>query len=177
MKLLHTADWHAGRTLHGVDRTPEIREVLREIADIALSEAVDLIIVAGDVFDSKNPGADATSAVYEFFLKTGAAGVPSVVIAGNHDSPSRLDASSDLLKLTNVHLVGHPKVAGQGGVFDLEIGNETARVAALPLCLGAAHRQGGGAAGHRPWTVVGKVPGGGCVGSFRTCLLSSRATW
>ena len=133
MKLLHTADWHAGRTLHGVDRTPEIREVLREIAELALTEAVDLIIVAGDVFDSKNPGAEATSAVYEFFLKTGAAGVPSVVIAGNHDSPSRLDAISDLLKLTNVHLIGHPKVAGQGGVFDLDIRGEMARVAALPF--------------------------------------------
>ena len=76
---------------------------------------LDLIIVAGDVYDSKNPGADAERAVYEFFLNTGAAGIPSVVIAGNHDSPSRLDAIQNLLKLANVHLVGHPQVAGQGG--------------------------------------------------------------
>ena len=133
MKLLHTADWHAGRSLHGVDRTGEIREVLREIAEIAVSEAVDLILVAGDIYDSKNPGAAADAAVYEFFTTTGAAGIPSVVIAGNHDSPSRLDAIQSLLKLTKVHVVGHPQVAGGGGVFDLRVGGETARVAALPF--------------------------------------------
>ncbi len=133
MKILHTADWHAGRTLHGVDRTPEIRGVLAEIAELAKTEAVDLIIVAGDIYDSKNPGADAERAVYEFFLSTGAAGIRSVVIAGNHDSPSRLDAIQNLLKLANVHLVGHPQVAGQGGVFDLALNGEVARVAALPF--------------------------------------------
>ena len=133
MKILHTADWHAGRTLHGVDRTPEIRGVLAEIAELAKTEAVDLIIVAGDIYDSKNPGADAERAVYEFFLSTGAAGIRSVVIAGNHDSPSRLDAIQNLLKLANVHLVGHPQVAGQGGVFDLSLNGEVARVAALPF--------------------------------------------
>ena len=133
MKILHTADWHAGRTLHGVDRTPEIRSVLAEIAELAKTENVDLIIVAGDIYDSKNPGAAAESAVYEFFLNTGTAGIRSVVIAGNHDSPSRLDAISHLLKLTNVHLVGHPQVAGQGGVFDLALNGEVARVAALPF--------------------------------------------
>jgi len=133
VKILHTADWHAGRSLHGVDRTPEIREVLQEIAEIALTQAVDLIIVAGDIYDNKNPGADADAAIYEFFMTTGAAGIPSVLIAGNHDSPSRLDAISHLLKLTNVHVVGHPQVAGSGGVFDLNIDGEVARVAALPF--------------------------------------------
>lgn len=133
MKLLHTADWHAGRTLHGVERTSEIREVLQEIAEIAKQQAVDLILVAGDVYDSKNPGADAEAAVYEFFRDVGAAGIPSVMIAGNHDSPSRLDAVAHLLNLANVHVVGHPKVSSQGGVFDLELAGETARIAALPF--------------------------------------------
>ncbi|MDQ3461346.1 MAG: exonuclease subunit SbcD, partial [Deinococcota bacterium] len=81
MKILHTADWHAGRTLHGVDRTPEIREALREIAALAVDEEVDLILVAGDLYDSKRPGPEAEEAVYEFFLTTGRAGIPSVVIA------------------------------------------------------------------------------------------------
>mgnify|MGYP002779098765 CR=1 FL=1 len=133
MKLLHTADWHAGRTLHGQERTSEIRAALREIAELAKTEAVDLILVAGDVYDSHNPSAEAEAAVYEFFLETGRAGIPSVVIAGNHDSPSRLDAVSRLLKLSQVQVVGHPKVAGQGGVFELSLGGETARVAALPF--------------------------------------------
>ncbi len=133
VKLLHTADWHAGRSLHGVDRTGEIRDVLREIAELAKAERVDLILLAGDVYDNKNPSAEAEAAVYEFFLDTGRAGIPSVVIAGNHDSPSRLDAVSRLLKLSQVHAVGHPRVAGQGGVFDLPVNGEVARIAALPF--------------------------------------------
>jgi len=133
MKILHTADWHAGRTLHGVNRTPEIREVLGEIAELATTEAVDLIVVAGDLYDNRNPGADAEGAVYEFFLQTGRAGIPSVVIAGNHDSPSRLDASSGLLKLAGVYAFGEPRVVGQGGTFVLERNGETAQIAALPF--------------------------------------------
>jgi DNA repair protein SbcD/Mre11 len=131
VKLLHTADWHAGRSLHGLDRTPEIREVLQEIADIARAEAVDLILVAGDIFDNKNPSAEAESAVYDFFSSM--QDIPSVVIAGNHDSPQRLEALRHLLKLANVYVVGQPRIASQGGVFDLLIKNEVARIAALPF--------------------------------------------
>ena len=133
MKILHTADWHAGRTLHGVPRTAEIREALQEIAELAQTEAVDLILVAGDLFDTRNPGADAEAAVYEFFVTTGKAGIPSVVVAGNHDSPSRIDASSSLLSLTNTYAFGEVKVAGQGGAFSLQIGDEVAQIAALPF--------------------------------------------
>jgi DNA repair protein SbcD/Mre11 len=133
VKILHTADWHAGRFLHGVDRTPEIREVLREIAEIAQREAVDLILVAGDLFDTRNPGADAEAAVYEFFLTTGRANIPSVVVAGNHDSPSRLEAVKHLLKLANVYIIGNPVVSKQGGTFELHLNGETVRVAALPF--------------------------------------------
>lgn len=133
MKLLHTADWHAGRTLHGQDRTPEIREVLAELAELALSEDVELIIVAGDLFDGRNPSADAEEAVFEFFVTTVQRGIPSVVIAGNHDSPARLDAFSRILKLANVHALGQVRVAGKGGVLELPLGDQLARVAALPF--------------------------------------------
>jgi DNA repair protein SbcD/Mre11 len=107
--------------------------VLREIADIAQLEAVDLILVAGDLFDTRNPGADAEEAVYEFFLTTGKANIPSVVVAGNHDSPSRLEAIKHLLKLANVRVIGNPVVSKQGGTFELHINGETARIAALPF--------------------------------------------
>lgn len=133
MKILHTADWHAGRTLHGVSRTPEVREVLQEIAALATSEQVDLILVAGDLYDSKTPGPDADEAVYEFFLTTGKAGIPSVVIAGNHDSPTRLDAVGGMLELAGVHALGEARVAKHGGAFELPIGDEVARIAALPF--------------------------------------------
>jgi len=133
MKLLHTADWHAGRTLHGQSRTPEIRQVLREIAELAQLEAVELILVAGDLFDSKYPTPDAEEAVYEFFLTTAKAGIPSVVIAGNHDSPLRLDAVGRVLRLAEVHVVGEARVAGQGGVLELAVKGELVRIAALPF--------------------------------------------
>jgi exonuclease SbcD len=133
MKLLHTADWHLGRRLHGIDRTAEIADVLKEIAELAKAEAVDLVVVAGDLFDSKNPSAEAEEAAYQFFLDIGQVGIPSVVIAGNHDSPSRLDAVGRLLRLSRVQVVGQPRVSQSGGVFDLVCGAETVRVAALPF--------------------------------------------
>lgn len=133
MKILHTADWHAGRVLHGQARTPEVREVLLEIAELARTEAVDLVLVAGDLYDSKHPGPDAEAAVYEFFGTLAQARIPSVVIAGNHDSPVRLDAAGGLLGLAGVRVLGEAKVAQQGGAFELVAGGERARVAALPF--------------------------------------------
>ncbi len=133
MRILHTADWHAGRTLHGVDRTPEVRRALEEIAELAVSERADVIVVAGDVFDSRNPSAAAEEAVYDFFLRTSAAGIPSVVIAGNHDSPARLDAVARVLRLADVHAVGGFRPAGAGGLLTLEVGGERLKVGALPF--------------------------------------------
>lgn len=133
MKILHTADWHAGRSLHGIDRTPEVRLALQEVAGMAESESVDLIVVAGDLFDNRNPSAGAEEAVYEFFLTTGQAGIPSVVIAGNHDSALRLDAVASMLKLAEVHTVGSFRPAGRGGVIELTAGGELVKVAALPF--------------------------------------------
>jgi len=133
VKILHTADWHAGRSLHGIERTTEITEVLQEIAEVAKEQAVDLVLVAGDIYDSKNPSADAEAAVYAFFKDIAEAGIPSIVIAGNHDSPSRLDAVARLLGLAKVTVIGHPRVSNQGGVFDIPIAGETARIAALPF--------------------------------------------
>ncbi len=105
MRLLHTADFHAGRTLRGFDRTPEIRAALTEVADLAGSEKADAVLVAGDLFDSVNPSADAEAALYEFLLRLRELGVPSVVIAGNHDSASRLAGLAGLLGWVGVQLV------------------------------------------------------------------------
>ena len=61
--------------------------MLREIAELARTESVDLVLVAGDLYDTRNPGAEAEAAVYEFFKSLGDANIRSVVIAGNHDAP------------------------------------------------------------------------------------------
>ena len=133
MKILHTADWHVGFTLKGVDRTPEIRKALQEIAQLAIEENVDLILIAGDLFDKKNPSADAEACVYEFFLTIAKANIPSVVIGGNHDASSRLEAISGMLKLTGAYVFGNVRLSGQGGAFDLLIKDELAQIAALPF--------------------------------------------
>jgi exonuclease SbcD len=133
LRILHTADWHAGRTLMGRDRTPEIRAALQEIAELALQQEVDLVLVSGDVFDSRNPGAAAEAAVYEFFHTVGQAGIRSVVIAGNHDSPARLDAVANVLGLANVHVLGNPRPRSAGGTLEFGHNGFPVRVAGLPF--------------------------------------------
>ncbi|TSA87808.1 exonuclease SbcCD subunit D [Deinococcus detaillensis] len=108
MRVLHTADFHAGRTLRGYDRTPEIRDALNEIVGLARSEKVDAVLVAGDLFDTVNPPADAEAAIFAFFLALRDAGIPSIVIAGNHDSASRLAGLSGLLGWVGVQVVAQP---------------------------------------------------------------------
>lgn len=105
MRVLHTADFHAGRNLRGLDRTPEVRAALAEIADLAVSERADAVLVAGDLFDSVNPSAEAEDAIYGFFLRLRELKLPSVVIAGNHDSASRLGGLAPLLSHVGAHLV------------------------------------------------------------------------
>lgn len=105
MRVLHTADFHAGRNLRGLDRTPEVRAALHEIVGHAVSERADAVLVAGDLFDSVNPSADAEEAVYSFFLRLRELKIPSVVIAGNHDSASRLNGLAPLLSHVGAHLV------------------------------------------------------------------------
>jgi exonuclease SbcD len=133
IRLLHTADFHAGRVLKGRNRTPEIAAVLREIAQLASSEDVDAVLVAGDLYDSGNPGAEAEAAIFEFFLTLKEAGIPSVVIAGNHDSPPRLESVAGLLSWVGAQVVAalQPQDLG-ASVRSLQTRHGSFQVAALP---------------------------------------------
>lgn len=133
LRILHTADWHAGRSLMGRDRTAEVRAALGELAEIARSGEVDLVLVAGDIFDNRNPTAEAEAAVYDFFGELQAASIPSVAIAGNHDSPRRLDAVSRLLASAGAHVVGEVRTHARGGVYSAVIRGHEVQVAALPF--------------------------------------------
>ena len=133
MRVLHTADFHAGRNLRGYDRTPEIREALTEIAGLARSEKVDAVLVAGDLFDTVNPPADAEAAIFAFFLALRDAGIPSIVIAGNHDSGSRLAGLSGLLGWVGVQVVAQPSADPRQMLRFVETrGGEKLVVGALP---------------------------------------------
>jgi exonuclease SbcD len=108
--------------------------MLDRILEYADSHYVDCVLVAGDLFDSAAPPPDAEELAYRFFSRLHALGIPAVVIAGNHDHPRRIEAVAPLLRALNVHAVGRPSSAEQGGVVDLRSrdGTETAIVAALP---------------------------------------------
>jgi exonuclease SbcD len=107
MKLLHTSDWHLGRTLYGRKRYDEFEAFLDWLADRLEEEGVDVLLIAGDVFDNAAPGTRAQELYYRFLCRAAAA--PDrhvVVIAGNHDSPSFLNAPKEILKFLNIHVVG-----------------------------------------------------------------------
>ena len=97
VKILHTADWHVGKTLRGRSRADEHRGVLDEIVAITRDEAVDLVLVAGDQFDRAVPSPESEQIVYDALLRLARTGAHVVVIAGNHDNPRRLAAVKPLL--------------------------------------------------------------------------------
>jgi exonuclease SbcD len=107
MKILHTSDWHLGRALYGRKRYEEGEAFLNWLAGLIEEENIDVLLVAGDVFDNSTPSNRAQELYYQFLCRTAAAAHRQVVIiAGNHDSPSFLNAPRELLKFLNVHVVG-----------------------------------------------------------------------
>ncbi len=134
MKFLHTSDWHIGRQVRGQSRLAEQAEALQEVLTLAREHAVDCLLVAGDVFDTSAPPPEAEALVYGFFRELYGAGIPAVVIAGNHDHPKRLDAVAPLLGSLGIHMRGVPRGPADGALIDVESRDkrERAIVAGLP---------------------------------------------
>lgn len=109
MKILHTADWHIGKKLDNFSRLDEQRLVLDEICEIAEREAVDAVVIAGDLFDNFNPSSEATELLYSTLHRLSANGTRAVIaIAGNHDSPERIQVPDALAKVCGILFVGFP---------------------------------------------------------------------
>jgi len=107
MKILHTSDWHIGRTLCGRKRYEEFEAFLIWLEETLHQEQVDTLLVAGDVFDTGTPSNHAQELYYRFLSRVATSSCRHVVvIAGNHDSPSFLNAPRELLKALNVHVIG-----------------------------------------------------------------------
>ena len=107
MKILHTSDWHLGRSLYGRKRYEEFSEFLDWLAETIHHERVDALLVAGDIFDTSAPSNRAQALYYRFLCRVSASTCRHViVIAGNHDSPSFLNAPRELLRALNVHVIG-----------------------------------------------------------------------
>jgi exonuclease SbcD len=107
MKFLHTSDWHIGRALYGRKRYEEFERFLDWLIGCIESEGVEALLVAGDVFDNGTPSNRALELYYRFLCRCSDAGCRHVVVtAGNHDSPSLLNAPREVLRHLNVHVVG-----------------------------------------------------------------------
>lgn len=120
MRLLHTSDWHLGQSLHQYDRTYEHERFLEWLLETLVSDSVDVLLIAGDVFDNSNPSAAAQTLLYRFLTEAHRR-VPHlniVMTAGNHDSPGRLEAPSPFLSLFDAHVVGQVVRLDEG--FSLE---------------------------------------------------------
>jgi DNA repair protein SbcD/Mre11 len=108
MRLLHTSDWHLGHTLKEVTRELEHAAFLAWLLELCTRDAPDVVVITGDVFDSATPPASAERMWFEWLAAARRArpGMDIVAIAGNHDSPARLEASSSILRELGVHVVG-----------------------------------------------------------------------
>lgn len=118
-RLLHTADWHLGQTLHGIPRDAEHARFLDWLIDRIDEHRVDALVIAGDVFDGQNPPIPALALFYRFVARAKALHprLDIVVVAGNHDSASRLEAPSPLMTEMGVRVVGTLPSSAEG-VFD-----------------------------------------------------------
>ncbi len=109
MKILHTADWHLGKRLDNYSRLEEQVKVMEEIVAIADEANVDLVLVAGDLFDNFNPPVDAVELFYKTLKKLSNNGArPVIAISGNHDAPGLIDAPNPLAKACGIILIGQP---------------------------------------------------------------------
>lgn len=119
VKALHTADWHIGRTIRGRSRADEHRAVLAEILEQARANAVDLVLVAGDLFDVAAPTPESEQIVYRALLDL-AEVAPTVVVSGNHDNARRFEALQPLLDLGRVTAVSAIRPPQDGGILTFD---------------------------------------------------------
>ena len=118
MRILHSADWHLGKNLEGQSRMDEQEEFLKDFVEIVKENDVDLVVIAGDVYDTSNPPARAEKMFYDTLKKLSKEGERlTLVIAGNHDNPERLVAAGPLAMEHGIIMCGTPKSVVQTGEY------------------------------------------------------------
>lgn len=146
MRILHTSDWHLGKNLEGYSRMDEQEAFLNDFVEIVEKNNIDLIIIAGDVYDGPNPPARAEKMFYDTLKRLSSSGERiTLVIAGNHDNPDRLVAAGPLARDHGIIMVGTPKsVVNTGeygshkvidsgeGFIEVEINGEKAVIITIP---------------------------------------------
>lgn len=135
MRFLHTADWHAGKKLGRIDRTLEFEAVFDEIVSIARDQKVDVVLIAGDIFDRALPPLDSLGLVIETLQRLADAGGTVLAIPGNHDSPALFGLLQPLLAPSGVILAPRIRRPGEGGIVKIASrdGSQAAEVGVFPF--------------------------------------------
>ena len=129
MRLLHTADWHAGRTLGRRSLDEGLSKTLQQLVDYAVREKVDAVLLAGDVFEHTRPTPQSQELVYETLLRLWHERIPVCLVAGNHDSVGQWQALGPLFKLADVHI---SSVLSTRGICTLKTRSGPLHLATLP---------------------------------------------
>ncbi|TFC82096.1 exonuclease SbcCD subunit D [Cryobacterium sp. TmT2-59] len=109
MKILHTSDWHIGRTFHTHSTLGHLRQVLDALVQAVRDHRIDVVAVAGDIFDSAMPSADSYTLLAAALREIREAGAQVVMTSGNHDSATRLGFQSEWARLAGIHVVTRPE--------------------------------------------------------------------
>lgn len=136
MKILHTSDWHIGSVLYGRKRYDESEQFLNWLVETIKSHSIEVLLVAGDIFDTSTPSNTAQELYYRFLNEVSRTTCRNIIVTGgNHDSPSFLDAPKALLKAFNVHVVGSAAEREEDEVYVLKDAdnNPEAIVCAVPF--------------------------------------------
>ncbi len=143
--VIHTADWHLGARLRELDRMEEHAAFLGWLIDSLEREEADLLVIAGDVFDSANPPESARRMWYDFLdsLRRRCPGCAVVAVAGNHDSPHVLESASGLLSGMGIHIMGEMAEDRCLRVFPDKSGKPALAVASVPFLRDRDLRRGG----------------------------------
>lgn len=137
MKILHTSDWHLGRTLYSKkERQNEHSAFLNWLLTTIKENAIDVLLIAGDVFDTASPSSSSQKMYYDFLVQVRNSECKNVVVVGgNHDSPSFLNAPRDILAALNVSVIGNATENIEDEIISIEDGakNPVMIVCAVPF--------------------------------------------
>ena len=122
MRILHTSDWHLGRSFHGVGLLAAQAAYVDHLLDVVRGESVDLVLVSGDIYDRALPPVSAVELADETFARLASSRAKTVVTSGNHDSPTRLGFNARLADAAGVHLRTRWQDVAVPALFDDEHG-------------------------------------------------------
>ncbi len=130
-RILHISDLHIGARLGRYSQNEDITKCLEFISDYALSEKIDALLIAGDIFDGFNPSGESEDIYYSFLSRISAAGAKTFMIAGNHDNHERICAPERLFCTHGIFVAGYA-AQNEYEPFETEIGGEPASIIAIP---------------------------------------------